>query len=50
MSRPPEDGSSDTAHLEDLDVTDATFASPDLTKFARIDELGPVVTESEPSS
>ena len=27
-------------HLEDLDVPDATFACPDLTTFARLDELG----------
>ena len=27
-------------HLEDLDVTDATFACPDLTTFCRVDELG----------
>ena len=30
-------------HLEDLDVTDATFACPDLTTFCRVDELGLVV-------
>lgn len=29
-----------TAHLEDLDVPDATFTCPDLTTFARLDELG----------
>ena len=38
------DGSSHTAHLEDLDVPDATsgagFACPDLTVFCRLDELG----------
>ena len=28
------------AHLEDLDVSDATFAAPDLTTFCRLDELG----------
>ena len=27
-------------HPEDLDVNDATFHSPDLTTFARLDELG----------
>ena len=27
-------------HLEDLDVSDATFAAPDLTTFCRLDELG----------
>ena len=31
------------AHREDLDVRDATFAVPDLTTFARLDELGLVV-------
>jgi transposase len=40
VSRSSEDGSSDAAHLEDLDVPDATFACPDLTTFARLDELG----------
>ena len=30
-------------HLEDLDVTDATFACPDLTTFCRVNELGLVV-------
>ena len=30
-------------HLEDLDVTDATFACPDVTTFCRVDELGLVV-------
>ena len=30
-------------HLEDLDVPDATFASPDVTTFCRVDELGLVV-------
>ena len=44
MSRSPEDGSSDTPHLEDLDVPDATFTSPDLTTFCRLDELGLEVT------
>ena len=39
-SRPPEDGSSHTTHLEDLDMPDATFACPDLTTFCRLDELG----------
>ena len=33
-------GSSHAAHLEDLDVPDATFACPDLTTFCRLDELG----------
>jgi transposase len=44
MSRSPEDGSSHTAHPEDLDVYDATpsagFACADLTTFCRLDELG----------
>ncbi len=31
-------------HLEDLDVPDATFTAPDLTTFARLDELGLEVT------
>src|SRR4051812_41415836 len=44
MSRSPEDGSSHTTHLEDLDVPDATFGCPDLTTFARLDELGLEVT------
>lgn len=30
-------------HPEDLDVSDATFRSPDLTTFCRLDELGLVV-------
>lgn len=29
-----------TTHREDLDVLDATFATPDLTTFTRLDELG----------
>ena len=33
-------GSSLTAHREDLDVSDATVACPDLTSFCRLDELG----------
>ena len=28
---------------EDLDVPDATFATPDVTTFCRLDELGLVV-------
>jgi len=32
------------AHPEDPDLSDATFARPDLTKFVRLDELGLVVT------
>jgi hypothetical protein len=39
-SRSPKDGGSYAAHLEDLDVSDATFATPDLMTFARLDELG----------
>lgn len=31
-------------HPEDLDVSDATFHSPDLTTFCRLDEIGLVVT------
>ena len=27
-------------HREDLDMPDATFATPDLTTFCRLDELG----------
>jgi hypothetical protein len=38
------DGSSYTAHPEDLDVLDATFARPDLTTFCRLDALGLEVT------
>jgi hypothetical protein len=30
-------------HLEDLDVPDAIFASPDVTTFCRVHELGLVV-------
>jgi transposase len=44
VSRPPDDGSSDAVHLEDLDVPDATFACPDLTTFCHLDELGLEVT------
>jgi hypothetical protein len=40
VSRPSKDGGSYAAHLEDLDVTDATFGCPDLTTFCRLDELG----------
>src|SRR5215217_2426216 len=44
MSRSSEDGSSHTAHPEDLDVLDATpgagFGCADLTTFCRLDELG----------
>ena len=36
----PRMGSSHTAQPEDLDMPDATFACPDLTTFARLDELG----------
>lgn len=39
-SRSPEDGSSSAAQPEDLDGPDATFASPDLTTFCRLDKLG----------
>src|SRR5699024_4143450 len=39
-SRSSDDGSSDAAHREDLDVPDATFTAPDLTTFARLDDLG----------
>ena len=35
-----QDGSSNTAHLKDLDVLHDTFATPDLTTFCRLDELG----------
>ena len=37
-------GSSHAAHREDLDVSDATFATPDLSRFCRLDERGLVVT------
>ena len=40
MSRSSDDGGSYAAHLKDLDVSHATFDSPDLTKFCRLDELG----------
>jgi hypothetical protein len=43
-SRPPEDGSSHTTHLEDLDVFNATFSAPDLTMFCWLDGLGLKVT------
>jgi hypothetical protein len=43
VSRSSEDGGSYAAHLEDLDVPDATFGCPDLTTFCRPDELGLVV-------
>ena len=46
----PEDGSSHTAHLGDLDVPDATFACPDLTTFCRLEELGPEVVGSRTAS
>ena len=40
-SRSLDDGSSHTAHLpEDLDLRHPTFATPDLTTFCRLDELG----------
>lgn len=42
-SRSPEDGSSHTAIQEGLDARDATFATPDLTTYCRLDELGLVV-------
>src|SRR5659263_581603 len=38
--RSSDDGSSHAAYLEDLDMSDVTFASPDLTTFAGLDELG----------
>jgi len=44
VSRSSEDGSSDAAHREDLDVLDATFTRPDLTTFTRLDGLGLEVT------
>jgi len=31
---------SQTAHPKDLDVPNATFDSPDLTTFCRLDDLG----------
>jgi transposase len=39
VSKTPEDGGSYAVHLEDLDVSDATYARPDLTTFARLEEL-----------
>lgn len=39
-SKSPEDEGSYAARLEDLDVLDATFAAPDLTTFAGLDDLG----------
>jgi transposase len=44
VSRSSDDGSSHTAHLEDLDVADATFTRPDLTTFTGLDDLGLEVT------
>ena len=32
--------------MADLDLSDATFACPDLTKFCRLDELGNGPTEA----
>lgn len=43
-ARPSEDGSSHTAHLEDLDVSDAIFSASGLTMFCRLDGLGSEVT------
>jgi hypothetical protein len=40
VSRSSDDGGSDAAHREDLDVPDAAFVRPDLTTFCRLDELG----------
>lgn len=39
-----QDGSSHAADPEDLDVPHATFATPDLTTFCRLDELGLLAT------
>jgi len=39
-SRSSDDGSSDTAHPEDLDVAEPTFDCPDLDSFCLIDRLG----------
>ncbi len=39
-SRSSDDEGSYTAHLEDLDVCDATFTAPDLTTFTGLDDLG----------
>jgi len=36
----PQDGSSDTDHLEDLDLFHVTFGVPGLSTFCRLDELG----------
>gem|GEM_PF-53470 len=43
-SRSSDDGGSYAFDQEDLDVSELTFAAPDLTRFARLDELGLVVT------
>lgn len=42
MSKSAEDRSSDAHHLEVLNMPHATFDDPDLTTFARLDELGRV--------
>ena len=42
-SRSFDDGSSDAAYREDLDVSDATFAWPDLTTFCCLEGLGLLV-------
>ena len=42
--RSSEDEGSNAPHLEDFDVSDATFTCPDLTTFTRLDELGLEVT------
>ena len=39
-SRSSDDGGSCSVHAKDLDVFHATFSSPDLTVFCRLDELG----------
>ena len=40
-AKPSDDGSSHDAHLEDLDVSDVTFACPDLTTFCGVGDPRP---------
>ena len=39
-SRSSDDGGSDTVHLKDLDMSNATFDRPDLSAFTGLDDLG----------
>ena len=43
-SRSSDDGGSDTVHLKDLNMPSAIFDRPDLSAFARLDDLGLEVT------